>query len=591
MNIRTTDSPAALPTATASHSPGQPLDLASLVPEQGTVAVRDALDRIARNAALAALDTMPGTEAESVVPYRSAGSTLVIGAAADALPWADRLAAALPVTVLLLDGEAGGARIYPVHAARAVVLTGWLGAFQASWQAAGSAPRQEKFDLVLDLGASPQIAAHQPPHGYYAPGPDAAARAAAVEALAGMVGDFEKPKYFAYKERLCAHGRNGRTGCTACIDVCSAKAIAPAGDLVKVNPYLCAGCGACSTVCPSGAMTYAYPRPAETGARIKTLLRAWFEAGGGAPVLLFYGEAGAPLVDALDAQALPAHVLPVRLHHMASVGIDVWLAALAWGAAGIALLATDAEAPQYGEAVGQQMATAQAIVSGLGYAGTHLRLVHAATPQALAAGAHAVPRGEGPRQRAGFNVAPDKRNTLDYAIEHLARHVPADVPAPEVIALPAGAPFGTLDVDKDKCSLCMACVGSCPASALQDGQNAPLLRFIEKNCVQCGLCEDTCPEDAITLVPRLSQLPSRKEAVVLNETRPFHCIRCDKPFGTLRLVETMVARLASHPAFAGNLDRMRMCGDCRVIDMMLPEGETSVTEVAPGPRATELRRR
>jgi ferredoxin len=587
MTIRIIESPD-LPAHPAAS--GQTHDLSTLVPAQGKVAVRDALDRVARTAALAALATMPDTEAESAVGYRSSGNTLVIGSAADALPWADRLAAALPVTVLLLDEDGNGARIYPVFAARAVVLTGWLGAFQASWQVAGRAPQQGKFDLVLDLGASPQIASHQPPHGYYAPGVDTAARAAAVDALSGMVGDFEKPTYFAYKERLCAHGRNGRTGCNACIDICSAKAIAPAGDLVKVNPYLCAGCGACSTVCPTGAMTYAYPRPAETGARIKTLLRAWFDAGGGAPVLLLHGADGAALVDGLDASALPAHVLPLGLHHMASTGIDIWLAALAWGAAGIAVLATDAEAPQYREAIDGQMATAQAIVSGLGYAGTHLRQVHAATPQALADALAAAPRGEGPAQRAGFNVAPDKRNTLDYAIEHLARHAPDETPAPDTIALPAGAPFGTLEVNKDKCSLCMACVGSCPASALQDGQNAPLLRFIEKNCVQCGLCADTCPEDAITLVPQLSLLPSRKEPVVLNETRPFHCIRCDKPFGTLRLIETMVARLASHPAFAANLDRMRMCGDCRVIDMMLPEGETAVAEVAPGPRATELRR-
>jgi ferredoxin len=179
-------------------------------------------------------------------------------------------------------------------------------------------------------------------------------------------------------------------------------------------------------------------------------------------------------------------------------------------------------------------------------------------------------------------VAADKRNTLDYALEHLLREAPQQV---EEIALPAGSPFGTLDVDAAKCSLCMACVGACPASALQDGQNAPQLRFIEKNCVQCGLCADTCPEDAISLVPRLSFRDTRKQPVVLNETQPFHCIRCNKPFGTLRMVESMLARLAGHPAFAGHLDRMRMCGDCRVIDMMTPTDEQTIHQ------AHELRRR
>ena len=57
----------------------------------------------------------------------------------------------------------------------------------------------------------------------------------------------------------------------------------------------------------------------------------------------------------------------------------------------------------------------------------------------------------------------------------------------------------------------------------------------------------------------------------------FHCIRCDKPFGTLQMVENMLGRLGAHPAFAGHLDRLRMCGDCRVIDMMEPRDEMRVT--------------
>jgi hypothetical protein len=47
----------------------------------------------------------------------------------------------------------------------------------------------------------------------------------------------------------------------------------------------------------------------------------------------------------------------------------------------------------------------------------------------------------------------------------------------------------------------------------------------------------------------------------------------------------MLARLAGHPAFAGHLDRMRMCGDCRVIDMMTPTDEQAIDQ------ARELRRR
>ncbi|PQP02210.1 hypothetical protein C5614_02960 [Massilia phosphatilytica] len=543
--------------------------------------VQDDRDRVARRAALAALAEMPAPDPLDTVGYKSAGHTLVIGTRADALPWAERLAAVLPVTVLLLDDDGADKtlRLYPVFAARALVVSGWLGAFDASWQTPGMAPEHARFDLVLDLGAAPQIATHQHPHGYFAPGPEPAARQAAVEALIGMVGDFEKPKYFAYKERLCAHGRNRRSGCNACIEICSAGAITSAGDLVAVNPYLCAGCGACTTVCPTGALGYVYPSAAHTGMRIKAALNAFALAGGREPVLLVHGLEGAALLEQVD---VPGRVLPLGVHHTASTGIDLWLAALAWGAAGITVLMTDAEAPQYAAALDEQMTIAQTIMTGLGYAGAHVQLLRVTGPDDLAPALQHAPRGAVPARRAGFNVAADKRNTLDYALEHLLREAPQQV---EEIALPVGSPFGTLEVDAGKCSLCMACVGACPASALQDGQNAPQLRFIEKNCVQCGLCADTCPEDAIRLVPRLSFRETRKQPVVLNETQPFHCIRCNKPFGTLRMVESMLARLAGHPAFAGHLDRMRMCGDCRVIDMMTPTDEQTIHQ------AQELRRR
>jgi ferredoxin len=43
--------------------------------------------------------------------------------------------------------------------------------------------------------------------------------------LRDRVGEFEKPQFFHYKPKLCAHSRNEQIGCTACIDVCSAQAI------------------------------------------------------------------------------------------------------------------------------------------------------------------------------------------------------------------------------------------------------------------------------------------------------------------------------------------------------------------------------
>jgi ferredoxin len=404
--------------------------------------------------------------------------------------------------------------------------------------------------------------------------------------LRELFGEFEKPKFFAYWQKLCAHSRNEQTGCTACIDICSAEAIASdkSRQQIKVNANLCVGCGACTTVCPTGALTYAYPRASEQGTKIRTLLSTYERAGGAAPVLLLHSqERGQALVEELGraarvgaAAGVPANVIPMAVWHVASTGIDLWLTAVAQGAAHVALLATNEEAPQYLEALEQQMQVAQSILEGLGYEGRHFSLLRGRSATDLDQELQLVSqrRGATPRIRGRFAVSGEKRTTLELALDHLVEHAKAK---PESIALPPGAPFGSIAVDKDKCTLCLSCVGACPSSALQDNPQAPQLRLIESNCVQCGLCAKTCPEKAITLQPRLLLAPERKQARVLNEAQPYGCIRCGKPFGTLRGIEAMIGRLAGHSMFQGEaLQRLKMCSDCRVIDIYSSDDEARI---------------
>jgi ferredoxin len=88
--------------------------------------------------------------------------------------------------------------------------------------------------------------------------------------------------------------------------------------------------------------------------------------------------------------------------------------------------------------------------------------------------------------------------------------------------------------------------------------------------VQCGLCERTCPERAITLRARLITEPQRRDAQrALNEEEPFECISCGKPFATRSMIDNMTKRLEGHWMFQDEPSRRRlmMCEDCRVIDM------------------------
>ena len=138
--------------------------------------------------------------------------------------------------------------------------------------------QRERFDLVLDLRATPAFSQHQPPQGYLHTAGDERRLQAALRELPGLVGTFDKPTFFRYEPRLCAHSRNERVGCSACIDVCSTSAIRSDASLkgkapgqragIVVEPHLCAGCGACSTVCPIGALSFQTPGPADQGRQL-----------------------------------------------------------------------------------------------------------------------------------------------------------------------------------------------------------------------------------------------------------------------------------------------------------------------------------
>ena len=565
---------------------------------------RDATAKIAALLAEATLDI----PAAPTVSLTSEGTCLVYGKDETAIAIAQQLADRLDVTVLI-SGEADvippRAMTVPIFHGRIAQASGHLGAFDitvddyaayrvSSRGALSFDPPQNgvrsSCDIIIDItGGDPLFPAHEKRDGYLRPDPanPGAVQRALFEG-ADLLGEFEKPRYVIYDAGLCAHGRSGIDGCTLCLDACPASAIVSAGDTVEIDPFVCGGCGACNSVCPTGAASYTMPPTTALLDRARTVLGAYRSAGGVDTVLLVHDERHGEELIHLSARfgaGLPANVLPFAVREVTQLGLDFLLGALAYGAARIVVLVPPERRDEQ-DGLAQQVATAEAILSGLSYDGPRLDLWEIDDPDALDRELRGL-GGLTPMPAGAFLPMGNKRGLMRLALGQLHEAAPGPV---NLFDLPDGSPFGAVEIDVDGCTVCLACVGACPTGALQDNPDAPMLRFQEEACVQCGLCRGTCPERVITLHPRLNFTDEARRPIVLKEEEPFACIRCGTPFGTKSSVERIVSRLADkHSMFQDGkmVDLIQMCQDCRVEAQMEMEDSPLAGAARPRTRTTD----
>jgi ferredoxin len=537
-------------------------------------------------AALLAAAGEPGPPVP-LLSVASEGTLLVYGCDDRALEAAKLLCEHLDVTVLIKPSAVLvplPVRNFPIMQGSIRTATGHFGAFELTIEGlAQAAPSSRgtlafaraaevassRCDLILDLsGGTPLFSAADLRDGYLRADPaDPAAVLRAVLRARDLVGQFEKPRYIAFDAALCAYSRSRILGCTRCLELCPAGAITPDGDSVAIDAHVCAGCGQCASVCPTGAASYALPPVDALMRKLRTLLVTYREAGGRLPVLLFHDTAhGGQLIDAVArfGAGLPANVLPLAVNEVTQIGLETIAAAFAYGATALCFLRR-ARARADARALERAIDLANVILAGLGFGEGRLTVLESDDPDELAASLAAIPELAPAPSPAAFLAAGPKPALLRLALRELQRVSPAPV---RVIALPQGAPLGAVEIDAERCTLCLSCVSACPTGALSDDPDRPMLRFKEDACVQCGLCKATCPENVVTLKPQIDFQAATAPSRVLKEEEPFRCVRCGAPFGVRSTIERVAAKLANtHWMYKGSPERLaaiKMCDNCRI---------------------------
>jgi ferredoxin len=569
-------------------------------------------DAAAAGPKMAALIAAAGEPAPAVafVNFTSEGVILIFGRDERAIEAADLLKDHLDVTVLIKPkSDVAPPRVTEFQVVQGTIRAakGYLGSFElivdsyaqplpSSRGALSFGTARDgavsKCDLVLDLsGGAPLFSAADLRDGYLHADPgDPAAVLKAVLKARDLVGSFDKPRYITFTETICAHSRSNIVGCDRCLDLCPTGAIMPAGDHVSIDAHICAGCGQCAAVCPTGAASYALPPSDVLVRKLRALLTGYREAGGMQPVVLLHDNAhGIPLIDALArfGDGLPANVLPLAVNEVTQVGLEAITAAFAYGASAVRLLLR--AKPRHDPAgLVKTLALAEPILAGLGFGSGGAATIETDDPDALGVALRAIGAKVPAPRPSSFLPIGGKREVMRLALREL--HLAAPEPV-DVIALPAGAPFGTVEINVEGCTLCLACVSACPTGALIDAPERPMLRFAEDACVQCGLCKATCPEKVITLKPQLDFRAATASARVLKEEDPFLCIRCGKPFGVKSTIERVVAKLeGKHWMFKGQaerLDALKMCADCRAIAVTEADFDPYGAPPRPRVRTTE----
>ncbi|MGQ7261935.1 4Fe-4S binding protein [Vreelandella sp. V005] len=525
------------------------------------------------------------------VTYHSRGHALLIGTSADVNAAARALQGrGLASLTLLMTGPAAHGQDSEIadtavasepvvtqalssHQLAQLRINGYLGAFRvqldeedAPLDLARALIERDSFDLILDLASTTHTQRWElPPPGYVVmQWQDVEQRSEILDSFVGLVGEFDKPRYFQVNSDLCAHSTSGNIGCTRCLDVCPADAISSVKgrieSRIEIDPYLCQGVGSCTSACPTGAIEFRLPETRRQQDTLSAWLAAYREAGGQVPVLRFVTHESQDAERA--AGVVPAgHVIDAPLEELGAAGHDQWLTALAAGAAEVRIQLHPGMPARLSAFLTAQVAQAHALLAALGHDRARVSLIEIADGAAR----DALPVGT-PLTDAPLNLPePEKRARLNRVLARLAE---LGNPDEQRAAVPAGAAYGAIQVDSDACTLCHACVSNCPTPALKSGGKTPALSFLEADCVQCGLCEQACPEDAITLLPGFLASSARDTRHICHEEAAFACINCGKPFATVSTVATIKEKLANHPYFAGDaMIRLEMCEDCRVKDV------------------------
>ncbi|MFH1019464.1 MAG: 4Fe-4S binding protein [Pseudomonadota bacterium] len=304
-----------------------------------------------------------------------------------------------------------------------------------------------------------------------------------------------EPPALEFISRRCLRNRLQGNACTRCLDECQVQAISgqePGG--VRLDPKRCAGCLACTAVCPAEALVGKDYRlaasPGKAAGRETLVFCCEKSIRSGEEIVL-------PCLGALAEEQLAAFAA------QAAKGVRLSL-----------VKCSDCRAAFVPDLLARRLAALNSRL-GNGEITGSIRLL-------LQEEGNGEPAESSSRRaffkafrEISFHAATETMATLqadpDQREQHAHKHQPARLAQLRQAIIDTGDQgtrqallrfFFSLTVS-DECNFCGGCAGMCPTGALKNirEEEGKQLQFDWARCSGCGLCLEFCREKAICLTP------------------------------------------------------------------------------------------
>ncbi|MDR0467364.1 MAG: 4Fe-4S binding protein, partial [Campylobacteraceae bacterium] len=337
-----------------------------------------------------------------------------------------------------------------------------------------------------------------------------------VDRLKSKLGLYKYKNLISYNVDICQYHQRREEICAQCAKVCPTVAITKNDENRELifSHIDCEGCGECVSVCPSGALDYTQM----THFAFSEVAKLYRDK-----VALIIPRKMTKVLNSLNIK-LPKGVLPFAIEGEKYLDETHFLTLLQESKSKIVFF-TDLISPASSDAISilNQIYRVKYKREAITVATNEEELKTALKEICFFENSHYGIDEDGLKKREIFSAR----------LSHLVGKDDLGV-----AKTGQNVHYGVVNIDKDRCTLCLSCVGACNVGALSACEEDFSLRVNSSVCTTCKYCEFACPEKCIEVIR--GEIPLNSlwfSASIAAKDEMFECVVCGVPFATKRSVE------------------------------------------------------